>query len=166
MPFGSGLNSLSKYRYDEGDFERVTWNDCNLNSGDCLTPKGFTFMRVRLAESTYIDFYNLHADAGSDGGDLSARAANFAQLSSFVQSHSAGNAVVVSRPATMFSPRIPRPAKAVHTLLQRCLLIGTRCRIWSSKMVHVLEPRRITRSGTLPSGGGSRLIISIQVTHF
>ena len=95
VPFGSGLNSLSKYRYDEGDFERVTWNDCNLNSGDCLTPKGFTFMRVRLAEGTYIDFYNLHADAGSDGGDLSARAANFAQLSAFVQSHSAGNAVVV-----------------------------------------------------------------------
>ncbi|GAA4721558.1 hypothetical protein Prum_010910 [Phytohabitans rumicis] len=52
-------------------------------------------MRVRLAEGVYVDFYNLHADAGSDSGDLSARAANFAQLSSFISSHSAGNAVVV-----------------------------------------------------------------------
>jgi hypothetical protein len=95
VPFGSGLNSLSRYSYDGDDFERVKWDKCNSNSGDCLTPKGFTFMRTRLAEGTYVDFYNLHADAGSDSGDLAARAANFSQLSSFIQSHSDGNAVVV-----------------------------------------------------------------------
>ncbi|NGY59109.1 endonuclease [Lentzea sp. NEAU-D13] len=95
VPFGSGLNTLSNKPYDEDDFERVKWNDCDTNSGDCLTPKGFTFMRTRLAEGTYVDFYNLHADAGSNSGDLAARASNFAQLSSFIQSRSAGNAVVV-----------------------------------------------------------------------
>ncbi|WP_106401320.1 jacalin-like lectin [Actinocorallia populi] len=92
---GSGLNTLSGLPYDTGDFERVTWDDCSLGSGDCLTPKGFTFMRVRLAEGVHVDLYNLHADAGSGPGDLKARAANLAQLTSFIRSRSAGRAVVV-----------------------------------------------------------------------
>ena len=95
VPFGSGLNSLSDFAYDEDDFERVRWNACDTGSGDCLTPKGFTFMRVRLAEGVWIDVYNLHADAGDDSGDLAARRANLEQLTGFIQSHSAGNAVVV-----------------------------------------------------------------------
>ncbi|GAA0942711.1 endonuclease [Actinocorallia libanotica] len=91
--FGSGLNTLSGHPY--GGFERVTWKNCWLGSGDCLTPKGFTFMRVRLAKGAYVDFYNLHADAGSGPGDLKARAANLAQLTSFIKTRSEGNAVVV-----------------------------------------------------------------------
>jgi len=92
---GSGLNSLSNYAYDGDDFERVHWNSCQLDSGDCLTPKGFTFMRERLAEGVYVDFYNMHTNAGTNSGDLSSRADNLSQLSSFIASHSAGNAVVV-----------------------------------------------------------------------
>ena len=92
---GSGLNSLSTYAYDTDDFERVHWNSCQLDSGDCLTPKGFTFMRERLAEGVYVDFYNMHTNAGTNSGDLSSRADNLSQLSSFIASHSAGNAVVV-----------------------------------------------------------------------
>jgi len=95
VPVGSGLNTLSHKPFDGDDFERVKWNDCYIDSGDCLTPKGFTFMRTRLTEGVYVDFYNLHADAGDSSGDLKARTSNFAQLSSFIQSHSAGNAVVV-----------------------------------------------------------------------
>jgi hypothetical protein len=34
------------------------------SSADCLTPKGFTFMRVKFAEGVTIDAYNMHADAG------------------------------------------------------------------------------------------------------
>jgi len=92
---GSGLNTVSDYAWDGDDFERVRWNDCQFDSGDCLTPKGFTFMRERLAEGVYVDFYNVHTNAGTNPGDLTARAANLAQLSTFIQSHSAGNAVVV-----------------------------------------------------------------------
>ncbi|MEV0537403.1 endonuclease [Kitasatospora sp. NPDC050463] len=92
---GSGLNTLSRLAYDTDDFERVKWNDCQLDSGDCLTPKGFTFLRVRLAEGVYVDLYNLHANAGTSAGDEAARAANLAQLTAFVRTHSAGNAVVV-----------------------------------------------------------------------
>ncbi|MEU5095374.1 jacalin-like lectin [Streptomyces sp. NPDC020996] len=92
---GSGLNTLSKIPYDVDDFERVRWNSCQYDSGDCLTPKGFTFMRVRLAEGVYVDFYNIHTNAGTNDGDLASRADNLNQLSGFIATHSAGNAVVV-----------------------------------------------------------------------
>ncbi|WP_406005246.1 endonuclease/exonuclease/phosphatase family protein [Streptomyces sp. NBC_00637] len=92
---GSGLNTLSKLPYDTDDFERAHWNSCQFDSGDCLTPKGFTFMRERLAEGVYVDFYNLHTNAGTNDGDLTARADNLAQLTGFITTHSAGNAVVV-----------------------------------------------------------------------
>ena len=60
---GSGLNTLSNF--DWIDFTRVKWGQCSDASGaDCLTPKGFTFMRLIVEEGVYIDFYNLHADAG------------------------------------------------------------------------------------------------------
>lgn len=63
VPFGSGLNTMSVF--DWVDFERTKWQTCSDASGaDCLTPKGFTFMRLRISEGVYIDAYNLHADAG------------------------------------------------------------------------------------------------------
>jgi len=92
---GSGLNTLSKLPYDTDDFERVHWNSCQIDSGDCLTPKGFTFMRERLAEGVYVDFYNLHTNAGTNDGDEASRADNLNQLTDFIKTHSAGNAVVV-----------------------------------------------------------------------
>jgi hypothetical protein len=92
---GSGLNTVSDYAWDGDDFERVKWSSCQLDSGDCLTPKGFSFMRERLAEGVYVDFYNLHTNAGTNDGDLASRADNLNQITSFIQSHSAGNAVVV-----------------------------------------------------------------------
>ncbi|MEW2301291.1 jacalin-like lectin [Streptomyces sp. NPDC006655] len=92
---GSGLNTVSNYAWDGDDFERVHWNSCQVDSGDCLTPKGFTFMRERLAEGVYVDFYNLHTNAGTNDGDEASRADNLNQLTSFISTHSAGNAVVV-----------------------------------------------------------------------
>ncbi|MFJ3672175.1 jacalin-like lectin [Streptomyces sp. NPDC090106] len=92
---GSGLNTLSKIAYDTDDFERSGWDTCTYGSGDCLTPKGFTFMRERLAEGVYVDFYNLHTNAGTNADDLAARADNLSQLTDFIATHSAGNAVVV-----------------------------------------------------------------------
>ncbi|MGY5056899.1 jacalin-like lectin [Streptomyces sp. 900105755] len=92
---GSGLNTVSNYDWDEDDFQRVGWNSCQIDSGDCLTPKGFTFMRERLAEGVYVDFYNLHTNAGTNDGDEASRADNLSQLTSFISTHSAGNAVVV-----------------------------------------------------------------------
>ncbi|WP_425472834.1 jacalin-like lectin [Streptomyces botrytidirepellens] len=89
--FGDGLNTLSDLRYD--DFERVKWRKCN--GTDCLTPKGFSLARVRLAEGAYLDLYNVHTNAGTTDADLAARRANITQLSDFITANSAGNAVLV-----------------------------------------------------------------------
>jgi len=50
VPFGDGLNTLSKFPYT--DFQRIKWNNCN--GTDCLTPKGFTYSRIRIDEGIYI----------------------------------------------------------------------------------------------------------------
>ena len=62
VPFGSGLNTLSWYPWTQ--FKRNKWKDCHFNEGDCLTPKGFTYMRMRIAKDVEVDLYHLHADAG------------------------------------------------------------------------------------------------------
>ncbi|MEV5903339.1 endonuclease, partial [Streptomyces sp. NPDC052127] len=56
---GDGLNTLSDYAFE--DFERVRWNNCT--GTNCLTPKGFTLARVRLAEGAFVDLYNVHTNA-------------------------------------------------------------------------------------------------------
>ncbi len=91
VPFGSGLNSMSRFYYM--DWARVSWNDCN--GVDCLTPKGFTLARVRLEEGVYVDIYNLHAQAQVEEADLSARRKNILQLADYIESNSTGNAVIV-----------------------------------------------------------------------
>ena len=84
VPFGDGMNTLSNF--DWIDFERIKWDECselaslrardnesiayvfvsagNASGADCLTPKGFTFMRAKVSEGVWVDLYNLHADAG------------------------------------------------------------------------------------------------------
>lgn len=94
VPFGSGLNTLSNYPWTT--FSRTKWATCsNIDSADCLTPKGFTFMRLALAPGIALDAFNLHADAGTTDADLVARAANIKQVSDFIATHSAGNPVLV-----------------------------------------------------------------------
>jgi endonuclease/exonuclease/phosphatase family metal-dependent hydrolase len=88
---GDGLNTLSDYPFE--DFQRVDWKDCA--GTDCLTPKGFTLARVRLAEGVFVDLYNVHTNADVTDAALAARRANIEQLSDFIQTHSAGNAVIV-----------------------------------------------------------------------
>ncbi|MER6010929.1 jacalin-like lectin [Streptomyces bluensis] len=89
--FGDGLNTLSDYSFD--DFERVRWNNCT--GTNCLTPKGFSLARVRLAEGVFVDLYNVHTNADDTDDALAARRANIEQLSDFIQANSAGNAVIV-----------------------------------------------------------------------
>ncbi|GAB2807523.1 jacalin-like lectin [Lentzea nigeriaca] len=91
VPFGSGLNTLSHLPYS--DLERTKWSSCN--GTDCLTPKGFTYKRIRLADGVYVDLYNLHPNAGTENADLAARRSNITQLSRFIAANSAGNAVIV-----------------------------------------------------------------------
>jgi hypothetical protein len=90
--FGDGLNTLSDY--SNSDLTRNDWDACN--GTDCLTPKGFTWSRIRLAEGVYVDAYNLHPNAGTTEADLSARRSNITEISNFIAANSAGNAVIVA----------------------------------------------------------------------
>lgn len=94
VPFGSGLNTLANF--DWIDFTRVKWDVCSdASSSDCLTPKGFTFMRVKVDDGVFIDCYNLHTDAGTETEDLAARNSNLAQVANYIDTWSTGNAVLV-----------------------------------------------------------------------
>ncbi|KAM7206392.1 Horcolin [Naviculisporaceae sp. PSN 640] len=102
VPFGSGLNTVSNFEYL--DFRRIKWSTCSdASSADCLTPKGFTFMRVAISPASqsdnttavYADFYNLHADAGTQPQDNVARQSNINQVLSYIQTWSVGNAVLI-----------------------------------------------------------------------
>jgi hypothetical protein len=54
---------MSNFPFSD-DIDRVTWSDRSNTDGNNLTPKGFTWLRLRLAEGVYIDLYNLHMNAG------------------------------------------------------------------------------------------------------
>lgn len=61
VPFGDGLNTVANY--DWTGFKREKWDECYINEADCLTPKGFSYMRMTIGDIE-VDLYNLHADAG------------------------------------------------------------------------------------------------------
>jgi hypothetical protein len=91
VPFGDGLNTLSKYPIHR--LSRVRWNDCT--GADCLTPKGFTYTQIQISLGVFIDFYNVHANAYNHPAAARARCNNVLQLSTFIASHSEGNAIIV-----------------------------------------------------------------------
>jgi hypothetical protein len=108
--FGDGLNTLSDLPFE--DFQRVKWKDCT--GTNCLTPKGFSLARVRLAEGVFVDLYNVHTNADSTDDALAARRANVEQLSDFIQANSAGNAVIVMGDT---NTRYTRTGDNIRTLL-------------------------------------------------
>ncbi|MEI1278760.1 jacalin-like lectin [Leptospira venezuelensis] len=91
MGIGDGLNTLSYFPFS--DFQRVDWDACN--GTDCLTPKGFTLARHKVAPGVFLDVYNLHTNASTEDADLAARRSNVLQILNFIESNSAGNAVIV-----------------------------------------------------------------------
>ncbi|MEU5261641.1 jacalin-like lectin [Amycolatopsis sp. NPDC021455] len=145
---GSGLNTLSSLPYDTDDFERARWKSCQLDSGDCLTPKGFTFMRLRLAEGVYTDVYNLHTNAGTNDGDEASRASNLAQLTDFIRTHSAGNAVIVMGDTNT------RYTRAADTIAQFAGDNGL-TDAWV----------KLVRGGVAPAPGSPALLCDAQVTN-
>ncbi|MGW0911514.1 jacalin-like lectin [Streptomyces sp. NPDC002784] len=134
---GDGLNTLSHFAFE--DFERVDWNDCT--GTDCLTPKGFTLARVRLAEGAFVDLYNVHTNADVTDAALAARRANIEQLSDFIQAHSAGNAVIVMGDT---NTRYTRAGDNIRTLLSENGLKDP----WVD----------LVRGGTAPAPGGDALV--------
>ncbi|KIE25473.1 endonuclease [Streptomyces sp. MUSC 125] len=92
VPFSDGLNTFSDFRLKKLD--RVHWNKCT--GPNCLTPKGFSYLRLELPGDASLDLYNVHMNAGSGTAHkLKVRRDNVAQLSRYIQKHSAGRAVIV-----------------------------------------------------------------------
>jgi endonuclease/exonuclease/phosphatase family metal-dependent hydrolase len=87
---GDGLTTFSQYPISS--IERVAWTDCS--GFDCLTPKGFCYSQIQIG-SELIDFYNVHATAGSDPNALIARQKNIRQLCDFIKVRSAEKPVIV-----------------------------------------------------------------------
>ncbi|SEI37236.1 Metal-dependent hydrolase, endonuclease/exonuclease/phosphatase family [Dyadobacter koreensis] len=91
IPFGDGLNTLSKYPVHK--VRRIKWQDCT--GADCFTPKGFSYSSIEVAKNVFIDFYNVHANAYNHRSAAEARRKNMLQLSAYIKKNSPENAVVV-----------------------------------------------------------------------
>lgn len=52
-------------------------------------------MRVKIQDDVFVDAYNLHADAGTEDEDETARASNLEQVAAYIDTWSIGNAVLV-----------------------------------------------------------------------
>jgi hypothetical protein len=89
--FGDGLNTVSAIPFL--DFKRIKWNHCN--GTDCLTPKGFSYCRLRFNNEVFVDLYNVHCNAGSDSADIIARRNNITQLCNYIDANSAGYAIIL-----------------------------------------------------------------------
>lgn len=93
---GDGMNFLSSFPFE--DMDRETWKDrygLISNGSDELTPKGFMYNQVKIADGVYVDVYNLHADADTDPKSEAARRSNLTQLASYIEEYSKGHAVIV-----------------------------------------------------------------------
>jgi hypothetical protein len=98
---GDGLGVLSRLPF-AGE-TRVAWHDCfggaNTSDGgaaDCLAGKGFSVVTMTLAGSLVVDVYNLHGEAGATDLDQQLQEDDFVQLAAYIQSHSAGRAVIMA----------------------------------------------------------------------
>ncbi|KAG5352445.1 hypothetical protein C0989_002281 [Termitomyces sp. Mn162] len=138
---GSGLNTLSDFPFF--DLDRVKWSSCNLNNGDCLTPKGFTFARIRVSDGFWFDLYNLHGDAGDEAGDINARASNLAQLTTYAQTASIGMPVVVMGDTNTRYTRVG-DSESLHSLIDALEVTDA----WVS----------FVRDGSFPAEGADALV--------
>lgn len=91
IPFGDGLNTLSNYPILE--YRRIPWRHCI--GTDCLTTKGFTYTKIKLAKNIYVDMYNVHANSHYAPRASYARQKNINQLMQYIYDHSADQALLV-----------------------------------------------------------------------
>ena len=101
-PFvGDGLGVLSRLAF-AGE-TRVAWHDCfgaadtsDGGAADCLAGKGFSVVTTTLAPELVVDVYNLHGEAGATDLDQELQEDDFVQLAAYIESHSAGRAVILA----------------------------------------------------------------------
>ncbi|MBK9330201.1 MAG: endonuclease/exonuclease/phosphatase family protein [Sphingobacteriales bacterium] len=133
---GDGLNMFSKFVFL--NFMRTSWADCH--GTDCLTPKGFTYCRVKISPDAYFDLYNVHCNAGSDSLDLVARRKNILQLCKYIDYRSKDHAVIIMGDMNC---RYTRTGDNIREILDRGFTD-----VWVE----------LTRDGVLPNQDGNSLM--------
>ncbi|MCR4789905.1 MAG: endonuclease/exonuclease/phosphatase family protein [Treponemataceae bacterium] len=96
VPLGDGMNIMSNYPIYET--QRIDWDESYgfiTNGADQMTPKGFVYTSIEVADGYFLDVYDLHTDADCDDGSMEARASNLRQIAEYINNRSAGKAVVV-----------------------------------------------------------------------
>jgi hypothetical protein len=71
------------------------WTLCWTSAADCLALKGFMVARTTIAPGVTVDVYDLHMEAGGDPQDEAARDQDVTELAQFINTYSAGRAVIV-----------------------------------------------------------------------
>jgi len=133
--FGDGLSQFANRAFTA--LQREPWRICYgvVDSYyDCLTPKGFTLTRQRLADGVEIDVYNVHLDAGPSVADQRAREAQLDQLAEAIARRSLGRAVLLAGDTNL------RAARDSLSRFERATGLVDVCR-----SLHCPEPRRIDR---------------------
>ncbi|MCL2106113.1 MAG: endonuclease/exonuclease/phosphatase family protein [Oscillospiraceae bacterium] len=97
---GGGQNVFSKYPiYNQRQLQWESSFGVFSGSTDELTPKGFLHTVACLTgdpDGPKVDFFTLHADAGSDPDSTAAREANYRQLAAYINENCAGRAVIIT----------------------------------------------------------------------
>jgi hypothetical protein len=104
LPFGTdprrpeaivsdGLNRFSRFPFST--LTKQAWETCHPSAADCLALKGFDMARTTIAPGVTVDVYDLHMEAGGEPQDDVARDLGITQLSTFIQTMSAGRPVIV-----------------------------------------------------------------------
>lgn len=113
-----GLNRFSTTPF--GQLTRIRWGACHGLTGDgndCLSSKGFSVARHELHPGVTVDVYNIHADAGSSGGDIRAREDQFEQLARFMAVYSANQPLIVAGDTNLRGSARPDDEQVLLTFL-------------------------------------------------
>ncbi len=98
---GSGLTILKRFapqymvEVHREAFERCSGWLFFTTGSDCWATKGILSTRLRLANGTEVDFYDVHLDAGQTPGDQRARAHQLERLRARIQQRTDRQALVV-----------------------------------------------------------------------
>ena len=100
LQIGDGLSVLS--RYPISDTVRVPWTRCfggldtsDHGAADCLAMKGFLVTKMKLADGSIVDLYDLHGEAGGSTTDQELQYADYVQLADYIEANSKGHAVIL-----------------------------------------------------------------------
>ncbi len=110
VPEGDGLNTFSNFPIR--NLDRNAWTDCS--GFDCLTPKGFSYTQIEIEPELWVDFYNIHCNAGGSDADKAARRNNLFQIMEYIQTHSSDRPIIVMGD---FNSRYTREGDTIRTFL-------------------------------------------------